>query len=132
MVVVMVWAAAMATAWGQAPTFGSPLVRQQVEVTDEATGKRRVVTLEKRADGDYNVESLDLGSGRRATGVLRANSGARYSGDIFDESTGTFREVALVELGDGKFGFEQLDYATGRRVHGLLSCGAAGCAYRPR
>lgn len=114
----------------QAPTFGSPMAQQRVEIKNKATGDRLVLSLSKRSDGDYDIESLDIDSGRRSSGVLRADTDVRYSGDIFDHAKGTFREVVLVERGGGVFGIEQFDYATGKRVRGTMRCGEAGCTYR--
>ena len=114
----------------QAPTFGSPMVQQRVEIKNKVTGDRLVLSLSKRQDGDYNIESLDIDSGRRSSGVLRADTDVRYSGDIFDHARGTFREVVLVERGGGEFGIEQFDYVTGKRVRGTMRCGEAGCTYR--
>ncbi len=116
----------------KAPKFGSPYTKQRVELTDETTGNRRVITLEKRADGDYNLESVLITTGGRSSGVLRSDGDNRYSGDIFDVSTATFREVVVVEREDGEFGIEQFDYATGKRVFGAMRCGPAGCEYERR
>jgi hypothetical protein len=126
---VLILAAAGAVE-AQVPTFGSPMGQQRVEIRNKVTGDRLVLTLSKRADGDYDVESLDIDSGRRSSGVLRADTDVRYSGDIFDHAKGTFREVVLVERGGGVFGIEQFDYATGKRVRGTMRCGEAGCTYR--
>lgn len=116
----------------QAPKFGSPYTKQRVELTDEATGNRRLITLEKRADGDYNLESVGINTGARSSGVLRSDGGNRFSGDIFDASTATFRQVVVVEGEGGEFGIEQFDYATGKRISGIMRCGQAGCEYERR
>jgi hypothetical protein len=126
---LMILGAAGAVA-AQVPTFGSPMVQQRVEIRNKATGNRLVLSLSKRSDGDYDIESLDIDSGRRSSGVLRADTDVRYSGDIFDHARGTFREVVLVERGGGVFGIEQFDYATGKRVRGTMRCGDGGCTYR--
>lgn len=116
----------------QAPVFGSPYQQQQVEIFNPATGTRRTVTLTKRADGDYEMQSVEAGTGRQSSGLLRNEGGGRFDGDVFDSSHASFRQVVVTEEGEGIFGIEELDYGSGSRTSGTIRCSEGSCSYKPR
>jgi len=121
-----------AAAWGQVPTFGSPYDFQRVEIRDAKLGIDKVVTLTKRADGDYEMRSLDLNRNSRSSGLLRNQGEGRFEGDIFDSARGTFRGIKVVEREPGVMDLEETDYASGQKTSGEIRCTDNQCTYRRR
>jgi hypothetical protein len=120
---------ALTLAHAQIPTFGSPRQQQRIELSDPATGVRRVITFTKRGDDDYDIHSVDVDTGASSSGVLRGEGQQRFSGDIFDTGRGAFRQIVVIEQGDAKFQIEQYDYLTDKRTRGRVLCPTGHCTY---
>ena len=113
----------------QAPTFGSPYRQQQFEIESADGSVHRLVTLTKRADGDYDMRSVDVKGNSHMNGVLRSEGGNRFSGDIFDTGSGLFRHVMIRERDTGESEIEIADYGADTRISGVIRCHEGQCRY---